>query len=223
MLARDRREFPHMADFESSTKNEAGAEPQTIGDALRERKKTPKDFAAACGISVARVRRLLKGGFIPNSLDLDAIAQLLSYDSRFVIALRERHNQRYHQRKDLGTVWSVPLEDGTAKAKLPTFDAVGAASDIARDAEAHDYRPPDYSVEPCDVQEAKFRWVYLGCADSMTITGLARDLRWLNKSIASDLAAALEDVELQYAELEANLQRKQMERARAVFAEDPST
>ncbi len=74
----------------------------------------PKDFAAACGISVARARRLLKGGFIPNSLDLTAIARLLGCDSRSVIALREQHNLRYHRRKDRDTVWSVTLEEGTA-------------------------------------------------------------------------------------------------------------
>lgn len=215
-----------MAEFDSSTKNEAGAQPETFGDALRARKKMPKDFAAACGISVARARRLLKGGFIPNSLDLTAIAQLLGCDSRSVIALREQHNLRYNRRKDRDTVWSVPLEEGTAlnaRSQAPTFDAVGAASDIARDAQGHDYRPPDFSVEPRDVREAKFRWVYLGCADRMTITDLKYDLLRLNKPIASDLAAALEDVQLQYAELTARMEREQMEKARAAFAEDPST
>jgi hypothetical protein len=110
-----------------------------------------------------------------------------------------------------------------ARSGPPAFDAVGAASDIARDAQAHGYRPPDFSVEPCDVQEAKFRWVYLGCADRMTITDLENDLRRLNKSIASDLEAAVADVRLQYAELAAKFEREQMERARAAFAEDPST
>ncbi len=73
------------------------------------------------------------------------------------------------------------------------------------------------------MREAKFRWLYLGCADRMTITDLKYDLLRLNKPVASDLAAALEDVQLQHAELTARIEREQMEKARAAFAEDPST
>jgi hypothetical protein len=57
----------------------------------------------------------------------------------------------------------------------------------------------------------------------MTITDLKYDLLRLNKPIASDLAAALEDVQRQFAELTARMEREQMEKARAAFAEDPST
>jgi hypothetical protein len=53
-----------------------------------------------------------------------------------------------------------------------------------------------FSVEPRDVQEAKFRWVYLGCTDRMTITDLKCNLLRQNKPIASDLGVALEDVKL---------------------------
>ena len=211
-----------MAAFEFSPNNEAGVPLYTFGDAVRVRKKTPKDFAAACGISVVRARRLLKGGFIPNSLDVHAIAKLLDYDTRTVIALRKQHNERYHLQSDRGTVWSVPSDD-VAGAEMTsgrtTFDALGTASNIARDAQTQDYQPPDFSVEPSDVQEAKFRWIYLGCADSITITELGHDLRRSNKSIASDLESAIEDVKRKYAEIEAKFAREHMEKARAAFAE----
>ena len=100
-----------------------------------------------------------------------------------------------------------------------TFDALGTASNIARDAQTQDYQPPDFSVEPSDVQEAKFRWIYLGWADSMTITELGHDLRRSNKSIAGDLESAIEDVKRKYAEIEAKFAREHMEKARAAFAE----